>query len=156
MSERETALRAAWEAGFKLAVSYGDNWIHFDGDQKERKWKAYLAAQPVDAPQPCPHCKLPPVLPETCTPELGAVIDQQIADKWALLNAGVDIGQRLAGEAPQPCVWRKLPMSEAVQPDCQGEAFDAAMLPEDIARWKVCPYCGSPLSVVPAAQETTP
>jgi hypothetical protein len=40
----ETRIREAWEAGFKLAVSYGDNWIHFDGEQKERQWETWRAA----------------------------------------------------------------------------------------------------------------
>ena len=34
--------RAAWEAGFNLAVSYGNNFIHFAGEQRERQWQAYL------------------------------------------------------------------------------------------------------------------
>lgn len=36
--------RRAWEAGFRLAVVYGDNHIHFDGEQKEKQWARYLAA----------------------------------------------------------------------------------------------------------------
>ena len=32
------ALRDAWVMGFKLAVEYGDNYAHFDGEQKERQW----------------------------------------------------------------------------------------------------------------------
>lgn len=43
IAEGERLKRHAWEAGFNLAVSYGDNWIHFDGEQKERQWKAYCA-----------------------------------------------------------------------------------------------------------------
>lgn len=39
--ERE---RAAWEAGFELCIGYGDNYAHFHGEQKERQWKAFLAA----------------------------------------------------------------------------------------------------------------
>lgn len=39
----DTDLRAAWEAGFALCRSYGDNHAHFDGEQKERHWLAYLA-----------------------------------------------------------------------------------------------------------------
>ncbi len=35
--------RVAWEAGFILAVSYNDNWIHFAGEQKERQWNAFVA-----------------------------------------------------------------------------------------------------------------
>jgi hypothetical protein len=37
--------REAWEAGFRLCRSYGDNHAHFDGEQKERQWDAFLAAQ---------------------------------------------------------------------------------------------------------------
>jgi hypothetical protein len=52
-------LKAAWESGFKLAVGYGDNHAHFDGEQKERQWRAYLAssagtAAPVPLPDAAP------------------------------------------------------------------------------------------------------
>jgi hypothetical protein len=40
--ELEEAQRHAWEAGFRLCRSYGDNHAHFDGEQKERHWKKYL------------------------------------------------------------------------------------------------------------------
>lgn len=39
--------RAAWEAGFALARSYGDNAVHFDGEQKERQWARYLETRPA-------------------------------------------------------------------------------------------------------------
>lgn len=35
-------LRKAWEAGFALCRSYGDNWINFRGEQKERNWRRLL------------------------------------------------------------------------------------------------------------------
>lgn len=35
-------LRAAWEAGFALCASYGDNKHHFRGEQKENNWKKFL------------------------------------------------------------------------------------------------------------------
>lgn len=35
-------LRIAWEAGFKIAVRYNDNYVHFDGEQKEREWQEFL------------------------------------------------------------------------------------------------------------------
>lgn len=41
----EQAQRNAWEAGFALCRSYGDNHIHFDGEQKERYWRAFLERQ---------------------------------------------------------------------------------------------------------------
>lgn len=47
-----TVQRAAWEAGFKLAVSYGDNWIHFDGEQKERQWVKFIAQSQPDGVKP--------------------------------------------------------------------------------------------------------
>ena len=62
-------LRAAWEAGFRLCRSYGDNHAHFDGEQKERQWHAYMlrigavAAPQAHAEQPeqciCAAIKLP-------------------------------------------------------------------------------------------------
>lgn len=44
--------RQAWEAGFTLAVGYGDNHVHFQGEQKERQWQRLLkeyAALPASA-----------------------------------------------------------------------------------------------------------
>lgn len=35
----EPYLRVAWEAGFKLCRDYGNNWMHFDDEQKERQWQ---------------------------------------------------------------------------------------------------------------------
>ena len=40
----EAMVRNAWEAGFSLAVNYGDNHIHCQGDQRERQWKVYWNA----------------------------------------------------------------------------------------------------------------
>lgn len=43
--ERDEArgmLRKAWEAGFALCRRYGDNHVHFEGEQKERQWKRFL------------------------------------------------------------------------------------------------------------------
>jgi hypothetical protein len=37
----EDEARVAWEAGFRLCRSYGDNHAHFDGEQKERRWLEY-------------------------------------------------------------------------------------------------------------------
>lgn len=51
--------------------------------------------------QTCPHCHLPAVIPEVCTPEINAVIEQNIERDWGILNAGYDIG-RSAGETPAP------------------------------------------------------
>jgi hypothetical protein len=36
-------LRTAWEAGFRLCRTYGDNHAHFDGAQKEAQWKKFLS-----------------------------------------------------------------------------------------------------------------
>ncbi len=41
------ALRHAWEAGFRLCRNYGDNHHHWDGEQREQRWRGYLAS--VDA-----------------------------------------------------------------------------------------------------------
>lgn len=40
--------RQAWEAGFQLCRSYGDNHAHFDGEQKEARWRRYLASRDDD------------------------------------------------------------------------------------------------------------
>lgn len=34
--------RQAWDAGFALARSYGDNWMHCVGEQREKRWQEYL------------------------------------------------------------------------------------------------------------------
>jgi len=49
-----------------------------------------LAASASSSTVPtCPHCQLPPVLPEVCTPEIHAAIEQNIARDWALFDAGM-------------------------------------------------------------------
>lgn len=37
----QAEMRAAWEAGFQLCRTYGDNSVHFQGDQKERQWEKF-------------------------------------------------------------------------------------------------------------------
>lgn len=49
-SRLQTQLRAAWEEGFRLCRSYGDNHAHFQGDQKERQWKCALAILATTTP----------------------------------------------------------------------------------------------------------
>lgn len=39
----EIRQRIAWEAGFKLAVAYGDNHVHCEGEQKEKQWSKFIA-----------------------------------------------------------------------------------------------------------------
>ncbi len=55
------------------------------------------------------------------------------------------------GDAPQTCEWRRLPLSESFQPDCQGEAFDFAIseVEVELGAFKHCPYCGKPLTLAP-------
>jgi hypothetical protein len=40
-TDLEAKARAAWEAGFSLAINYGDNYVHCQGEQRERQWKAH-------------------------------------------------------------------------------------------------------------------
>lgn len=47
-AERELSIlrqlvRVAWEQGFMLCRSYGDNHVHFAGAQRERQWIAFVA-----------------------------------------------------------------------------------------------------------------
>ncbi len=35
-------MRYAWQSGFELARHYGDNFVHFRGEQKERHWQRLL------------------------------------------------------------------------------------------------------------------
>ena len=50
---------------------------------------------PVAGPV-CPHCHLPAVLPDICTPEINAVIEDGIGRSGQLYEAGYRAGQ-LAG-----------------------------------------------------------
>ncbi len=43
----EARLRHAWDTGFRLAVAYGDNHAHLDGEQRERQWRYFVRAYPV-------------------------------------------------------------------------------------------------------------
>lgn len=38
-------VRNAWEAGFALCRSYADNHYHFEGEQKEKKWKEFCESR---------------------------------------------------------------------------------------------------------------
>jgi Protein of unknown function (DUF551) len=57
-------------------------------------------AQPIPLEESCPHCHLPRVLPEVCTPELNAVIEANIARDWDLYGAGYTAGKRQAQPIP--------------------------------------------------------
>lgn len=62
-------IRVAWEAGLKLARSYGDNYVHFAGEQKREHWEALLAE--LDAsPAPPP----PPTLCEMAVNKIGELV----------------------------------------------------------------------------------
>ncbi len=37
------SVKYAWQSGFELARHYGDNFVHFRGEQKERHWQSLLA-----------------------------------------------------------------------------------------------------------------
>ena len=62
----DLALRHAWEAGFRLCRSYGDNHHHFDGEQKERRWRDYIKglAAPAPVAAPAPETPAPDAMPE--------------------------------------------------------------------------------------------
>lgn len=42
-------IRAAWLRGIKLAVSYGDNIVYCQGEQRERHWQKFLSEPITDA-----------------------------------------------------------------------------------------------------------
>jgi hypothetical protein len=118
MSTRETE-RAAWEAGFKLAVGYGDNWFHFHGEQKERQWNEYLASSAVQ--------------PE---PPNATVDEDDAATKW-LLQAMDDLyplpdDDRRTERAGRTCYALKQWMAAKV-------AELQTMLPKLMERFKVAP-----------------
>ena len=118
--------------------------------------QAAASLPPGDAPQPCPHCKLPPTMPDVCTPELNAVIEEHIEKDWALLNKGVEIGQSLqpSPAAHQPCEWRD-PGEDDVswQTGC-GKLWEFIDDGPSENGVKFCPYCGKPLVLVPAEEPT--
>ena len=117
MSERETALKEALEqlelatakTCCEVAASGDTRWHLVDTLHACMVARKLLASLPPgDAPQTCPHCKLPAEIPEVCTPELNAVIEAGIARDWDLLNRGVEIGQGFTAQpAPQTCEWRE-------------------------------------------------
>ena len=57
----QPTIREAWEAGFKLCRSYGDNHWHWDGEQKEQRWREYLDG--VNPIQPLAEVASPPPQP---------------------------------------------------------------------------------------------
>lgn len=57
--------RVAWEAGFNLALSYGDNWVHFDGERRETQWRRYKETQAADLALATGELRVP--LPEPGT-----------------------------------------------------------------------------------------
>ena len=62
----DLALRHAWEAGFRLCRSYGDNHHHFDGEQKERRWRDYANGLAAPAPVAAPAPETPDVVEGQC------------------------------------------------------------------------------------------
>jgi hypothetical protein len=86
MHEREKALKDAAEMLWVvLANVSGGDWTKQSQEWQEAaaRWRdnyfgALASLPPGDAPQPCPHCKLPPTMPDVCTPELNAVIEEHI------------------------------------------------------------------------------
>lgn len=68
-------------------------------DELEEVLRAGLASSrsPI-----CPHCELPPVLPDVCTPEIHAVIEKNIARDWDLFHRGFDHAASRSPEGWQP------------------------------------------------------
>jgi hypothetical protein len=48
----ESALRMMWDAGFQTCRDYTDNWVHCQGEQKERRVQAALSRVPAPAVSP--------------------------------------------------------------------------------------------------------
>lgn len=67
----DLALRHAWEAGFRLCRSYGDNHHHFDGEQKARRWRDYIKglAAPAPVAAPAPETPAPDAMPSPSWPD---------------------------------------------------------------------------------------
>ncbi len=80
---------------------------------------------PVSGDEPCPHCKLPRVLPDVCTPEVNAVIEQQIAEGWDLVNAGFAIGLRSNRDELRTCLVQLRDSLDALVLACQSNGWSA-------------------------------
>lgn len=52
VSNMPAVLRAAWEDGLRVARSYGDNFFHCQGEQKERKWMRFVKQPITEAIRP--------------------------------------------------------------------------------------------------------
>lgn len=52
---------------------------------------------------PCPHCGLPAVLPEVCTPAIHEALERLIAKDWALYDAAWTHGQQCAKQDAAEC-----------------------------------------------------
>jgi hypothetical protein len=63
---------------------------HHDGDEVANG----VAPSREDSGRVCPHCELPAVMPEVCTPEINAVLEKQIGRDWGLYADGRESGQR--------------------------------------------------------------
>lgn len=169
MSERETAqwklaallkdrtrraIRDRVRAGESAASVADDYGVPVQFVEVVASWQIFeddaAALPPGDAPQTCPHCKLPAVMPEVCTPEINAVIEDSIEQDWALLNKGVEIGKALAApvDAPQTCEWRGDVGNGYYNTGCEvaTDYFEDAPTSTAIG-WKFCPYCGKPLTL---------
>ena len=56
--------------------------------------------QASQRPMICPHCGLPPVLPDVCTPEVHDAIERLVAHDWEMFNAGYEAGKQSALDVP--------------------------------------------------------
>lgn len=109
---------------------------------------------PASSPQTCPHCHLPSVVPDVCTPELHAVIEERIAEDWALLNRGIAIGQSFQqppASSPQTCAWR-VDRSGSWTNGCAAEGRPQGFYRSVNHLWSHCHFCGGELLLTPAEE----
>jgi hypothetical protein len=129
----EAALRAMWDDGFQTCRSYTDNWVHCQGEQKERRVQAALAS--------VSHLR-----DETCEPDVvgyrEVVVRLMDADNDPLLVHGpfpeCQIGHPHKGsECP---VWTLPPLTR--EPDTAGRVELLTSVEAALVHEMNCGECG--------------
>lgn len=93
-------IRRAWEAGFELCRSYGDNWKHFEGEQKEHHWQKLIWTMTPAISQPEP----------TMPKDNEVVWPANAVAGWVKLKDGsrMSFGPQQPEPTPVPSEWGRL------------------------------------------------
>lgn len=122
----EAMVRNAWEAGFSLAVNYGDNHIHCQGDQRERQWKAYWNAARSLAPSSAvveattdnfvEVASLASYMTEAIWPRVKGIEQYELSNlAERCIYKGIELGKRSSSPSVEPTVdEQKTELQEAI------------------------------------------